>query len=121
MSESLISVIDDDDSLRYALVGLLRSHGYEVEGYPTGDAFLSAGARADCIVTDIHMPGITGIELKKELVRRGDPTPVIMITARSEPGLEGQARASGAACYLHKPFDAEDLVRCIESALARAL
>jgi FixJ family two-component response regulator len=118
VSESLISVIDDDDSLRSALVGLLRSHGYEAEGYPTGEAFLAAAPQAACIVTDIHMPGISGIELKEELARRGDTTPVIMITARSDAGLEGRARSSGAACFLRKPFDAGDLVRCIASAIA---
>lgn len=120
VSENLISVIDDDDSMRSALVGLLRSHGYDVTGYPTGEAFFAARPAADCIVTDIHMPGISGIELKQELTRRGDPTPVIMITARSDAGLEGRARASGAACFLRKPFDTGDLVRCIESALGLA-
>jgi len=120
VSESLISVIDDDDSLRAAVVGLLRSHGYRAEGYSTGEAFLVAAPGPDCIVTDIHMPGISGIDLKDELVRRGDTTPVIMITARSDAGLEGRARASGAACFLRKPFDAGDLVQCIESALGGA-
>lgn len=117
MYDRAICIIDDDESLRYALVGLLRSHGYNVSGYVSGDAFLAAGARTDCIVTDIHMPGLSGIELKEELARRGDRTPVIMITARAEAGLEGRARACGAACFLRKPFDAGDLIRCIESAL----
>jgi FixJ family two-component response regulator len=117
VTEGLISIIDDDDSMRSALVGLLRSHGYEADGFATGEAFLAAAPAADCIVTDIHMPGISGVELKEELVRRGDKTPVIMITGRSDAGLEGRARASGAACFLRKPFDAGDLVQCIESAL----
>jgi len=120
VSESLISIIDDDDSLRSALVGLLRSHGYEAEGYPSGEAFLAISSNTDCIVTDIHMPGISGIELKEELVRRGDLTPVIMITARSDAALEDRARASGAIAFLRKPFDAGDLVRCIESALGES-
>lgn len=115
--ENLISVIDDDESLRSALVGLLRSHGYEAAGFPTAEAFLDAGDAPDCIVTDIQMPGISGIELKEELSRRGDRTPVIMITARPDPNLEVRARASGAVCFLRKPFDAGDLVNCIESAL----
>jgi len=118
VSDNLISVIDDDDSLRSALVGLLRSHGYMAEGYATGEAFLAAGAGPACIVTDIQMPGISGIELKQELMRRGDPTPVIMITARADPGLEGKARAVGAKCFLRKPFEAEDLVRCVEDAIS---
>lgn len=102
------------------MVGLLRSHGYEAEGYPSGEAFLAISSNTDCIVTDIHMPGISGIELKEELVRRGDLTPVIMITARSDAALEDRARASGAIAFLRKPFDAGDLVRCIESALGES-
>lgn len=118
--EGLISIIDDDDSLRSALVGLLRSYGYVASGYATAEEYLGAAPGSDCIVTDIHMPGLSGIELKEELSRRGDRTPVIMITARSEPGLEARARASGAACFLRKPFDTGELVGCIESALAAA-
>lgn len=117
MPEYRISVIDDDESLRTALVGLLRSYGYDAEGYATAECFLAAAPPADCIVTDVHMPGISGIELKDELARRGDTTPVIMITARSDAALEGRARASGASCFLLKPFDTGDLVQCIESAL----
>lgn len=113
----MISIIDDDDSLRSALIGLLRSHGYAAIGFATAEAYLGAAPGSDCIVTDIHMPGLSGIELKEELTRRGDSTPVIMITARSEPGLEARARASGATCFLRKPFDAGELVACIESAL----
>ena len=120
MSDPLISIIDDDDSLRSALVSLLRSYGYEADGYTTGEAFLAVERSSDCIVTDIHMPGISGIELKEELARRGDLTPVIMITARSDASLEGRARASGATCFLRKPFEVNDLVRCIESALEAA-
>lgn len=117
MSNKLISVIDDDESLRFALVGLLRLHGYKADGYATGEDFLAASPNPACIVTDIHMPGLSGIELKEELKRRGDVTPVIMITARSDAGLEGKARSSGAACFLRKPFEEVDLVQCIESAL----
>lgn len=121
MPESLISIIDDDDSLRSALVGLLRSHGYAASGYGSAEEYLSAAPGSDCIVTDIHMPGLSGIELKEELSRRGDLTPVIMITARGEPGLEARARASGAACFLKKPFDTNELVGFIESALATSV
>ncbi len=118
MSQALISVIDDDDSLRAALVGLLRSYGYDAEGFSTGEAFLAMPRATSCIVTDIHMPGMSGIELKDELSRKGDQTPVIMITGRSDAGLETRVRASGAVCFLRKPFDAGDLVKCVETALA---
>jgi len=115
-----ITIVDDDDSLRIALVGLVRSFGYESEGFRSAEDFLAAGHASACIVTDIHMPGLSGIELKQELARRGDVTPVIMITARDDAGLEQRARASGAACFLKKPFEPGDLIKCIESALTKS-
>ena len=118
VSDPLISIIDDDDSLRTALIGLVRSMGFEASGFASAEAFLATDMRAACIVTDVQMPGLSGIELKAELIRRGVGTPVIMITARTDPGLEQRARAEGAACFLKKPFDAADLVRCIETAIA---
>lgn len=118
-ADPLVSIIDDDDSLRTALVGLIRSFGYESAGFASAEEFLAAAPAPDCIVTDIHMGGLSGIDLKDELVRRGDVTPVIMITARADAGLEQRARASGAACFLRKPFEAGELIRCIEGALGR--
>ena len=118
MAPSRVAIIDDDDSLRTALVGFVKSFGYDVDGFASAEDFLAAGPDCGCIVTDIHMGGLSGIDLKQELSRRGDATPVIMITARDEAGLEQRARASGAACYLRKPFDAGDLIRCIETALS---
>lgn len=114
-----VAIIDDDESLRLALVGLVRSMGIDARGFASAEEFLGSG-QADsfgCIVTDIHMPGMSGIELKQELGARQSVVPVIMITARGEPGLEEKARASGAACFLKKPFDAGVLVGCIERAL----
>lgn len=118
---ALISIIDDDDSLRAALVGLARSLGYRASGFANAEAFLEAneaGASA-AIVTDIQMPGLSGIELKERLTAEGCAAPVIMITARSEAGLEERALASGAVCVLRKPFAAEALIHCLERALAK--
>lgn len=120
MSEHRITIIDDDASLREALVGLVRSLGYQASEFASAEDFLEAPPKSDCIVTDIQMPGLSGIDLKNELVRNGDATPVIMITARADAGLEQRARASGASCFLRKPFEASDLVSCIESALRKA-
>lgn len=120
MADPRVAIIDDDDSLRVALVGLVRSFGYQSEGFSSAEAFLAAPPASDCIVTDIHMGGLTGIELKDELVRRGVDTPVIMITARDDAGLEQKARASGAVCFMRKPFEASDLITCIEKALGRS-
>lgn len=120
VTDTLVAIIDDDDSLRTALVGLVRSLGYESDGFGSAEEFLAAAPDSDCIVTDIHMPGLSGIDLKHELVRRGNPTPVIMITARDDKGLEQRARSSGASCFLKKPFEASELITCIESALKRS-
>lgn len=117
----LISIIDDDDSLRTALVGLVRSLGYRASGFANAEDFLAADqAKASAaIVTDIQMPGLSGIELKQRLTADGCAAPVIMITARGEEGLKERAFASGAMCVLKKPFAAEALIDCLERALAK--
>jgi FixJ family two-component response regulator len=115
-----IAIIDDDASLCTALVGLVRSLGYRGAGYGSAEEFLAAGKSHECaaIVTDIQMPGLSGIELKHRLAQDGCPAPVIMITARTEHGLGDRAFASGAVCVLQKPFAAEALIACLEKALA---
>lgn len=119
--DTLISIIDDDDSLRSALVGLVRSLGYRASGFANAEDFLAANeANASAaIVTDIQMPGLSGIELKERLTAEGCAAPVIMITARAEVGLQERAFASGALCVLKKPFAAEALIDCLERALAK--
>ena len=118
---ALISIIDDDDSLRTALVGLVRSLGYRASGFANAEDFLATNQAADsaAIVTDIQMPGLSGIELKERLTAEGFAVPVIMITARTEAGLKERAFASGALCVLKKPFAAEALIQCLERALAK--
>jgi FixJ family two-component response regulator len=115
----LISIIDDDASLRRAVVALVRSAGYDACGFASAEEFLAGGAVQSfgCIITDIHMPGMSGIELKEHLTASQSPVPVIMMTARRDPGLEEAAMASGAACFLRKPFEADELVACLERAL----
>jgi FixJ family two-component response regulator len=103
----LISIIDDDRSMLLALGGLLRSFGFAVEPYGTAEEFLQSRTRdsSDCIITDLQMTGLSGIELKQWLEAHANPTPVIMITARPEAHLHAQALACGAVCLLRKPFD----------------
>lgn len=105
--------------MRIAIVGLLASLGYKVNGYASAEAFLldRSACESDCIITDIQMPGLSGIELKQRLDRLGVRTPVIMVTARTDASLLARARASGAAFVLQKPFQDADLVRCIEDVL----
>ena len=116
---SLIAIIEDDDSLRPALIGLARSLGYEGEGYASAEAFLDAGAqhRAACLVTDLQLPGLGGLELIAKLAALGQPLPTIVITARGEAALEERAQACGALCLLRKPFGADVLNAAVERAL----
>jgi FixJ family two-component response regulator len=120
VSQPVIHVVEDDAPLRVALIGLLDALGYRVKAYESAEAFLSHGApqASDCIITDIQMSGLSGIELKRRLELSGVSTPVIMVTARTEAALHERAWASGAVCVLHKPFQEADLVRCIETALS---
>ena len=115
--EPLIAVIDDDDSFRIALVESLYSLGYGAREFASAEEFLAADGSCDCVVTDIHMPGMSGLDLKQLLTARGSKMPVIMITARAEPDLEAKAASSGAVCLLRKPFGADALIGCLERAL----
>lgn len=118
-SVPLIAIIEDDASLRLALVALIRSLGYHSQDFGSAADFLRSQdlERFVCIVTDIQLPGMTGIDLKHHLVAHHHLTPVIMITARAEPEIEMQAIASGASCFLRKPFATNTLIDCIENVL----
>ena len=115
----LISIVDDDSSMRDALVGLFRSLGYDARGFASAEDFLACSdlERFACAITDVQMPGMSGFELKRQLDQRHGTMPVIMITARPEPDLREKAMSSGAASFLRKPFDTEMLVDCLEKAL----
>jgi FixJ family two-component response regulator len=117
--ELLISVVDDDDSFRTALIDLLRSLGYGARGFASVEEFIAADGEAccDCIITDIQMPGMSGFDLKRLLTARGSKVPVIMITARVETSLEARVSACGAICLLRKPFEMDSLTGCLDRAL----
>jgi FixJ family two-component response regulator len=114
-----IAVIDDDDSFRVALAESLSTFGFEVRGYVSAEDFISSNGQMSCnlAVTDVHMPGMSGLDLARHLTASGSKTPTVLITARSEASLEVRALAVGAACLLKKPFEIGDLIRCIERAL----
>lgn len=115
----LISIVDDDTSMREALVGLVRSLGYDGRGFESAKDFLASDDLGlfTCAITDIQMPEMTGFELKRELDVRHGALPVIMITSRADEDLEDRALSSGATCFLRKPFDAETLLNCLERIL----
>jgi FixJ family two-component response regulator len=110
--ESLVVVIDDDEPFRTALVESLGSFGYRVRGFASAEEFVAGNPEraCECIITDIHMPGMSGLDLKRHLAAHGSKVPVIMITARAEDGLEARVAASGAVCLLKKPFESADLI-----------
>ena len=114
-----IAVIDDDDSFRVALVESLSSLGYESKGYASAEDYIrsTGDGSFDRVVTDIHMPGMSGLDLMKCLAARGSTTPVVLITSRTDSNLEAKAAASGAVCLLRKPFEIGDLIKCIEAAV----
>jgi FixJ family two-component response regulator len=114
---SLIIIIDDDESMRLALAGLVRSFGFETRTYGSAEEFLAAKAEPSCcIITDIRMPGLSGIELTRRLAEAACAAPVILVTGRTEPYIEEQARVCGAVCLLKKPFDADTLLACLRRA-----
>ena len=117
--EPLIAVIDDDDSFRVALLEALSSLGYGARGFASAEEFLAGDGTEpyDCVITDIHMPGMSGFDLKRQLVARAPGLPVIMTTADAEPGLDARAAAIGAVCLLRKPFEADAMTDCLERAL----
>jgi FixJ family two-component response regulator len=120
VKDAVISIIDDDEPTRSAVADLMRAKGFSVSAYDSAEDFLrTVGHEAShCIITDIQMPGLSGIELKQRLDVENCKTPVIMITARVEQRLHSLALASGAFCLLRKPFKASALIECVERALA---
>jgi FixJ family two-component response regulator len=120
VESAFISIIDDDLATRSALATLMRAKGFDARAYESAEDFLSSGAqdRSRCIITDIHMPGMSGIDLKLRLNEGHCEVPVIMVTARVEERLHERARDAGAFCLLRKPFKVEALMACIERALA---
>jgi FixJ family two-component response regulator len=118
-TEPLVAVVDDDDSFRTALVESLESFGYRVRGFVSAEEFIASNVdgSCDCIITDIHMPGMSGVDLKRRLSALNCFVPVIVITARAEPELESLVGAIGAVCLLKKPFQSKDLTDCLEKAL----
>ena len=117
--EPLIAVVDDDESFRVALVEALSSLGYGARGFASAEEFFAGDETEsyDCVITDIHMPGMSGFDLKRRLLAHDPGLPVIMITADPEPGLEAKAAAIGATCLLRKPFEADAVTDCLERAL----
>lgn len=120
LNNQQVSIIDDDESVRVAIGSLIRSLGLAVRLYPSAEAFLAEAhiVRTDCIVSDVQMPGMSGIELQELLRSRQSSVPFIFMTAFPEEALRKRAHQGGATCFLTKPFDGSSMIRCIELALS---
>jgi FixJ family two-component response regulator len=119
--QSLISVVDDDQSFRDSMRRLLKSLGYTVAAFPSAAAFLASPklAATGCLVADVQMPEMTGVELYRHLVDRGHTIPTILVTAYPNDAVQERMLALGVDCYLRKPFQEAVLIRCLRSAVAR--
>ena len=117
---SVIAVIDDDASVRVGTENLLSSLGYTVHTFASAEEFLRAGlGNTSCVITDMRMSGMSGIELQTLLLTQGHRVPFIFITAFSEETARAQALSAGAICFLTKPFDKLTLIKCLDTALER--
>lgn len=119
MSQYLISIVDDDESFREAMTSLMRSLGFEVEAFSSAEDFLASPrlGKTSCLIADVHMPGMTGIDLQRHLVASGRTIPVILITAYPDDNVRARALAAGVICYLSKTFDDDALLSFVRSAL----
>lgn len=115
---SLVSVVDDDESVRESLPDLLTALGFTVQVFSSAEAFLASdrAGQTKCLILDIAMPGMTGLDLQRELRRRGDEVPIIFITAHRDEAVRAHVLAGGAAECLFKPFSDTALVAALRAA-----
>jgi len=116
---SLVSVVEDDQHFRESMRRLLRSLGYPVEDFPSAADFLASPRLVEtaCLIADVNMPAMTGIELYRRLIDAGCAIPTILVTAYPNDLDRARALDDGVVCYLRKPVDEPDLKRCLHAAL----
>ena len=120
MTTPLVAVVDDDEALCLSLVDLMRSIGCRAEPYISAEAFLTSSNlfSFDCVIADVHMPGMGGLNVVRKLHEQGIATPVILITALPDKHLDDEAIAVGAQCLLRKPFETNCLLDWVERSLS---
>jgi FixJ family two-component response regulator len=116
---ALLTVVEDDQSSRESMRRLIRSLGYSVEAFPSAVEFLASPRLIEttCLIADVHMPVMTGVELCRHLLEAGYAIPTILMTAYPNDIDRARALKDGVVCYLRKPIDERDLIRCLHAAL----
>jgi len=116
---TMIAIVDDDESVREATKSLVRSLGYEAVTFCSAEEFLESAQlkTTACLITDVRMPGMSGVELQDRLIADGRILPTVFISAFSDERVQQRVLDSGAVGYLHKPFEEERLIACIDTAL----
>jgi FixJ family two-component response regulator len=116
---SLVSVVEDDPYFRESMRRLMRSLGYNVEAFSSAADFLASPRLIEttCLIADVHMPAMTGVELYRHLIEAGYTIPTILVTAYPDDVDRARALNDGVVCYLRKPVDEQHLIRCLRAAL----
>lgn len=119
VTRPLITVVDDDESVRESLPDLLKEFGFDAQAFSSAEEFLASESVADtsCLVLDVAMPGMTGPDLQRELTRRDRSIPIVFITAHRDATVRPRLIAEGAVDCLFKPFEATDLLQALNTAL----
>jgi FixJ family two-component response regulator len=117
----LVSVVDDNESVRDSLPDLLQQVGFAVQSFASAEAFLASEAvdETSCLILDVGLPGMTGPDLQQELARRGNPVPIVFITAQDDESLRPRLVGLGAAACLFKPFSDDALLEAVDVALGQ--
>ena len=117
----LIAIVDDDPSIRRSTLSLLRAAGFATAAFEDAESFLVSAARATaaCLVADMKMNGMSGLDLHEALAAAGDGIPTVLITAYPQEETRSKASRAGITCFLGKPFASEQLLECVREALAR--
>jgi len=120
LAKHVISIIDDDESVREATKSLVRSLGYKAAVYASAEEYLQSDRTGDssCLITDLHMPGMSGADLQDRLIADGRQIPMIFVTAYYEEKVRDRVLDAGAYGFLRKPFNDESLIECLDKALS---
>jgi FixJ family two-component response regulator len=122
LAKHVISIIDDDESVREATKSLVRSLGYKAAVFASAEEYLQSNWLDDssCLITDLHMPGMSGVDLQDRLIADGRQIPMIFVTAYYEEKVRDRVLDAGAYGFLRKPFNDESLIECLDKALSSA-